>query len=151
MIRHASVPAAHAPPTCWIVLQVIARLRSFLVRFIPAEQLDSLLTALATKRLYEQECDIAPLKGPPLVSGSTLVPLILASFFFVARIISKSIGLAGGWGWDDYTIIVSYVCHFVVPPYYVNANGPAGPRSRHICSQYIQYACATSPSFYQKY
>ncbi|KAJ5238047.1 hypothetical protein N7489_008138 [Penicillium chrysogenum] len=62
-----------------------------------------------TKRLYEQECDITPLEGPPLVSGSTLLPLILASFFFVARIVAKGIGLAGGWGWDDYTIITSYV------------------------------------------
>ncbi|KZN84585.1 hypothetical protein EN45_087260 [Penicillium chrysogenum] len=61
-----------------------------------------------TKRLYEQECDITPLEGPPLVSGSTLLPLILASFFFVARIVAKGIGLAGGWGWDDYTIITSY-------------------------------------------
>lgn len=25
------------------------------------------------------------------------------------RMIAKSSGLAGGWGWDDYTIIVSYV------------------------------------------
>ncbi|KAJ5844923.1 hypothetical protein N7534_008592 [Penicillium rubens] len=62
-----------------------------------------------TKRLYEQECDVTPLEGPPLVSGSTLLPLILASFFFVARIVAKGIGLAGGWGWDDYTIITSYV------------------------------------------
>jgi hypothetical protein len=44
-----------------------------------------------------------------VVSGSTLTPLVLASIFFVARIFAKSSGLAGGWGWDDYTIIVSYV------------------------------------------
>ncbi|KAJ5966241.1 hypothetical protein N7481_012955 [Penicillium waksmanii] len=61
-----------------------------------------------TKRQYEKECDITPLKGPHVVSGSTLTPLILASIFFVARIFAKSSGLAGGWGWDDYTIIVSY-------------------------------------------
>jgi hypothetical protein len=67
------------------------------------------LTLSATKRQYEKECDITPLKGPPVVSGSTLTPLILASIFFVARIFAKSCGLAGGWGWDDYTIIVSYV------------------------------------------
>ncbi|KAJ6124332.1 hypothetical protein N7471_011649 [Penicillium samsonianum] len=62
-----------------------------------------------TKRLYEQECDITPLKGPAVVNASTLIPFILATFFFVMRIIAKSSGLAGGWGWDDYTIIVSYI------------------------------------------
>ena len=49
-----------------------------------------------------------------MVEGATLVPLILATFFFVARIMAKSGGLAGGWGWDDYTIIISFVrttCH----------------------------------------
>jgi hypothetical protein len=44
-----------------------------------------------------------------VVDGATLVPLILATFFFVARIIAKGGGLAGGWGWDDYTIIISFV------------------------------------------
>ncbi|CAI7666395.1 uncharacterized protein N7487_008143 [Penicillium crustosum] len=62
-----------------------------------------------TKRLYEKECDITPRKGPAVINASTLFPFILASFFFVARMIAKSSGLAGGWGWDDYTIIVSYV------------------------------------------
>ncbi|KAF3018019.1 hypothetical protein E8E15_006864 [Penicillium rubens] len=62
-----------------------------------------------TKRLYEQECDITPLEGPPVVKVSTLIPFILASVFFIARMIAKSSGLAGGWGWDDYTIIVSYI------------------------------------------
>lgn len=72
------------------------------------------LTVSATRRLYEQKCDITPLKGPSVVEGATLVPLILATFFFVARIMAKSGGLAGGWGWDDYTIIISFVrttCH----------------------------------------
>ncbi|KAJ5666745.1 hypothetical protein N7462_011154, partial [Penicillium macrosclerotiorum] len=62
-----------------------------------------------TRRLYEKECDIISVQGPPTISASTLVPLILASFFFVARIIAKASGLAGGWGWDDYTIILSYI------------------------------------------
>ncbi|CAP99565.1 Pc22g22770 [Penicillium rubens Wisconsin 54-1255] len=77
------------------------------------------LTLLATKRLYEQECDITPLEGPPVVKVSTLIPFILASVFFIARMIAKSSGLAGGWGWDDYTIIVSYVsaCRFWESPY----------------------------------
>ncbi|KAF4766782.1 hypothetical protein HAV15_010418 [Penicillium sp. str.  len=62
-----------------------------------------------TKRLYEKECDITPRKGPAVVKASTLIPFVLASFFFVMRMIAKSSGLAGGWGWDDYTIIVSYI------------------------------------------
>ncbi|KAJ5758301.1 uncharacterized protein N7511_006995 [Penicillium nucicola] len=62
-----------------------------------------------TKRLYEQKCDITPLKGPRIIQGETLTPLILATFFFAARLVAKSSGLAGGWGWDDYTIIVSFV------------------------------------------
>ncbi|KAJ5952981.1 uncharacterized protein N7479_011394 [Penicillium vulpinum] len=62
-----------------------------------------------TKRLYEQECDITPLKGPPVVDASTLIPLILASFFFIMRVVAKGSGLGGGWGLDDYTIVVSYV------------------------------------------
>ncbi|OQD85181.1 hypothetical protein PENSOL_c105G01028 [Penicillium solitum] len=62
-----------------------------------------------TKRLYEKECDITPRKGPAVVKASTLIPFILASFFFVMRMVAKSSGLAGGWGWDDYTIIVSYI------------------------------------------
>ena len=67
------------------------------------------LTTIATISLYEKECGITPRKAPPVVNGSALATLILASFFFIARIIAKSMGLAGGWGWDDYTIIASYV------------------------------------------
>jgi hypothetical protein len=51
-----------------------------------------------------------------VVQPSTLIPFILASFFFVARVIAKSSGLAGGWGWDDYTIIVSYVSLLPIMP-----------------------------------
>ncbi|GAB1201138.1 hypothetical protein APSETT444_010525 [Aspergillus pseudonomiae] len=46
---------------------------------------------------------------PPLIEGSTLAPLILATFFFTVRIGAKSFNLGGGWGWDDLTIIISYV------------------------------------------
>ncbi|KAJ5754499.1 hypothetical protein N7533_004042 [Penicillium manginii] len=63
-----------------------------------------------TKRQYENECDITPLKGPPV---------FLLRFFFVARIFAKSSGLAGGWGWDDYTIIVSYFMGVAIYAIYV--------------------------------
>ena len=66
-----------------------------------------------------------------MVEGSTLVPLILATFFFVARIMAKSGGLAGGWGWDDYTIIISFVritCHVLG----CDVNSLAGSRYCHL-------------------
>jgi hypothetical protein len=44
-----------------------------------------------------------------MVNAATLIPFILGTFFFITRIIAKSSGLAGGWGWDDYTIIVAFV------------------------------------------
>lgn len=44
-----------------------------------------------------------------MVNPSTLIPFILATVFFAARIFAKSSGLGGGWGLDDYTIIVAYV------------------------------------------
>lgn len=99
---------------------------------------DSLvLTVSATRRLYEQECDITPLKGPSVVEGSTLVPLVLATFFFVARMIAKSGGLAGGWGWDDYTIIVAFVrisCRF----FRLKINLLADSRHSHLRPEQLQ-------------
>ncbi|KAJ5787621.1 hypothetical protein N7457_002611 [Penicillium paradoxum] len=62
-----------------------------------------------TKRLHENECDIPTLRGPAEIQASTVIPLILGTFFFLARMFAKSTGLAGGWGLDDYTIIVSYI------------------------------------------
>ncbi|CEJ53790.1 Putative Integral membrane protein [Penicillium brasilianum] len=62
-----------------------------------------------TYRLYENECNITPRQAPSMINPSTLIPFILATFFFITRIIAKSSGLAGGWGWDDYTIIVAFI------------------------------------------
>ncbi|KAJ5444712.1 uncharacterized protein N7458_008584 [Penicillium daleae] len=61
-----------------------------------------------TYKLYEKECNITPLQGPPMITASSLIPFILATFFFIARIVAKSSGLAGGWGWDDFTIIGAF-------------------------------------------
>lgn len=44
-----------------------------------------------------------------MITASTLIPFVLATFFFIARIVAKSSGLAGGWGWDDLTIIGAFV------------------------------------------
>ncbi|KAE8347752.1 hypothetical protein BDV24DRAFT_146547 [Aspergillus arachidicola] len=38
----------------------------------------------------------------------TLLPLIFSTLLFANRIAAKSMGLGGGWGPDDYTIIVAY-------------------------------------------
>ena len=46
-----------------------------------------------------------------MITASTLIPFILATFFFIARIVAKSSGLAGGWGWDDFTIIGAFVSY----------------------------------------
>ncbi|KAK1141823.1 hypothetical protein N8T08_008488 [Aspergillus melleus] len=62
-----------------------------------------------TKRLSAQVCGIEQRKGPAAIDGSTLAPFILGALFFIIRIGAKSLGLAGGWGWDDYTIIVSFM------------------------------------------
>lgn len=40
----------------------------------------------------------------------TIVPFVLATILFLVRIVAKTMGLGGGWGGDDYTLIVSYVC-----------------------------------------
>ncbi|KAJ5372952.1 hypothetical protein N7517_004958 [Penicillium concentricum] len=91
----------------------------------PTALLDCVQTNCTTKelftsrRLYEKECHIAPLKGPPVVDAATLIPLILASFFFLIRMIAKCSGLAGGWGLDDYTIIVSYALGVAIYVCYV--------------------------------
>lgn len=38
------------------------------------------------------------------------MPFVLATLLFVIRVAAKTMGLGGGWGGDDFTLIVSYVC-----------------------------------------
>ncbi|KAE8152990.1 hypothetical protein BDV25DRAFT_137393 [Aspergillus avenaceus] len=64
---------------------------------------------LMTQRMVQDECDITPRKGPPLVEGATLAPLLLTTIFFAIRITAKVFNLGGGWGMDDVTIIISWV------------------------------------------
>jgi hypothetical protein len=71
-----------------------------------------------------------------VVNPSTLIPFILASFFFIARIVAKSSGLAGGWGWDDYAVIVSYVGS-LSDGLLFTINGFADPRSRDLRPQHL--------------
>lgn len=67
------------------------------------------LTVSVAKRLGDRACNVPVHQGRPEVEAATLVPLILASVFFFNRMAAKSMGLAGGWGSDDYTIIGAYV------------------------------------------
>ncbi|GMG04296.1 unnamed protein product [Aspergillus oryzae] len=68
-----------------------------------------------TTRLSNRQCGIAPHKGRPEVDSATLVPLIFSTLLFANRIAAKFMGLGGGWGPDDYTIIVAYVRFIMVP------------------------------------
>jgi hypothetical protein len=51
------------------------------------------------------------------VEAATLVPLILSTILFTNRIAAKFMGLGGGWGADDITIIVAYVS--IIPLLYI--------------------------------
>lgn len=62
-----------------------------------------------TTRLNNRQCGIAPHKGRPELDSATLIPLIFSTLLFANRIAAKFMGLGGGWGSDDYTIIVAYV------------------------------------------
>ncbi|KAE8355451.1 hypothetical protein BDV28DRAFT_163073 [Aspergillus coremiiformis] len=68
----------------------------------------SMKEELVTKRLAQEACGITPDKGPPPVAGTTLVPFILGTFFFTVRMMIKGFNLGGGWGADDFTIIVAF-------------------------------------------
>ena len=64
---------------------------------------------VAAKRLGSRQCNIPIHQGRPEIGAATLVPLILATILVMNRVAAKLMRLGGGWGWDDYTIIVAYV------------------------------------------
>lgn len=64
---------------------------------------------VAAKRLGSRQCNIPIHQGRPEIGAATLVPLILASILVANRTAAKLMRLGGGWGWDDYTIIVAFV------------------------------------------
>ena len=68
-----------------------------------------------TTRLSNRQCGIPPHKGRPELDSATLVPLIFSTLLFANRIAAKFMGLGGGWGPDDYTIIVAYVRLLIAP------------------------------------
>ncbi|KAL4895254.1 hypothetical protein BDV59DRAFT_152089 [Aspergillus ambiguus] len=70
--------------------------------------------ALVAKRANSRQCNLPYHKGHPEVGAATLVPLILATLLFFIRMMAKAIGLGGGWGVDDYTIIVAEILAIVL-------------------------------------
>lgn len=61
------------------------------------------------KRLRLHQCGVPPRDGYPVADPGTIAPLVLATLLFAIRMAAKFMGLGGGWGPDDYTIIVSWV------------------------------------------
>ncbi|KAF9894850.1 hypothetical protein FE257_004471 [Aspergillus nanangensis] len=70
--------------------------------------------ALVAKRASSRQCHVPYHKGHPEVEAATLVPLILATLLFLIRMTAKAIGLGGGWGPDDYTIIVAEILAIIL-------------------------------------
>lgn len=52
-----------------------------------------------------------------MADPATIAPLVLGTVLFAIRIAAKFMGLGGGWGPDDYTIIVSWVSIIPFPLY----------------------------------
>ncbi|KAE8356106.1 hypothetical protein BDV28DRAFT_2324 [Aspergillus coremiiformis] len=67
-----------------------------------------------TQRLSKHQCGVPPHKGRPEIEAATLIPLILGTILFVNRIVAKFMGIGGGWGADDYTIIAAYILAVVI-------------------------------------
>ncbi|RMJ21968.1 integral membrane protein [Aspergillus sp. HF37] len=49
-----------------------------------------------------------------------MAPMILGTIFFAVRITAKSMGLGGGWWWDDFTVTIAWALAVVI--YSLNAS-----------------------------
>lgn len=63
----------------------------------------------AAKYIASRQCDIPIPHRYPEADPGTIIPFALATILFVIRMIAKSLRLGGGWGPDDFTIMVAYV------------------------------------------
>lgn len=73
------------------------------------------------------------------VDAGTLIPFIIASLLFAARMAARCARLGGDWGADDYTIVVAYVspvpCEFRLRCF---AHHVAGTGYRDLLVEYIK-------------
>ena len=44
-----------------------------------------------------------------MIDPETMAPMILGTVLYFIRIAAKSMGLGGGWWWDDLTITIAWV------------------------------------------
>lgn len=44
------------------------------------------------------------------MEAATIVPLAISTILFFNRVLAKIMGLGGGWGADDVTIAIAWVC-----------------------------------------
>ncbi|KAK2819980.1 hypothetical protein FQN49_007840, partial [Arthroderma sp. PD_2] len=72
------------------------------------------LEALLTRYLNSRQCNIPIVPLYAEVDAGTLIPFIAATLLFAIRITSKLMHLGGGWGPDDFTIIVAYMLAIVI-------------------------------------
>ncbi|BCR90981.1 CFEM domain-containing protein [Aspergillus chevalieri] len=68
----------------------------------------SMKEALTTKYIISRKCDLPIPREYPEADPATIIPFILATILFVIRMTAKFLRLGGGWGPDDYTIIIAY-------------------------------------------
>lgn len=66
-------------------------------------------THLAAKYIISRQCDLPIPQQYPEADPATIIPFILATILFAIRMTAKVLQLGGGWGPDDYTLIVAYV------------------------------------------
>ncbi|KAK2754371.1 hypothetical protein FQN54_007015 [Arachnomyces sp. PD_36] len=69
---------------------------------------------LTAKRLGSRECNFPFVKRYSEADAGTIIPFIIASLVFLARMAARCARLGGAWGPDDYTIIVAYALAIVI-------------------------------------
>lgn len=73
------------------------------------QKIDLIWTYLAAKYIISRQCDLPIPQLYPEADPATIVPFILATILFAIRMTAKFLQLGGGWGPDDYTVIIAYV------------------------------------------
>ncbi|OJJ82200.1 uncharacterized protein ASPGLDRAFT_59727 [Aspergillus glaucus CBS 516.65] len=68
----------------------------------------SMKEALTAKYIISRQCDLPIPQKYPEADPATIIPFILATILFAIRMTAKFLQLGGGWGPDDYTIIIAY-------------------------------------------